>query len=92
MLEHLLSTMQELQHLYLLEHKVKRGWFLIDYMMTPKSDGSAAIWFPDRKIAVAFDTEETVEEFKSKYIAPRPVAIVKVKVGDFVPKRALVIS
>lgn len=82
-IDHLIAHMQDdTEFLYLLEHKVKVGWFMIDYMMTPQGDGSAAIWFPQPKMAVKFISEEDVEEFKLKYLAPRPVSIVKVNAAE----------
>lgn len=82
-IDHLIAHMQEeTEFLYLLEHKVKVGWFLIDFMMTPSEDGSAAIWFPQQKMAVKFISEEDVEEFKLKFLSPRPVSIVKVNTAD----------
>lgn len=82
-IDHLIAHMQEdTKYLYLLEHKVKVGWFLIDFMANSTLKDSAAIWFPSQKIAVKFTTEEGVEEFRHNYISPRPVSIVKIDAVD----------
>jgi len=81
-IEQLIAHMQENKYLYLLESKVKLGWYLIDYAMKPTEDCSAAIWFPNQRLAVKFGTEEEVEEFSHNYMAPRPVSIVRVEVEE----------
>jgi hypothetical protein len=39
------------------------------------------IWTPSYRSAFLFDSEEMVEEFKSKYISPRKAAIVRLPKG-----------
>lgn len=96
-IEQLIANMQEHKYLYVLESKVKLGWYLIDYgfdydaalqlfegeIPTTRSD-SAAIWFPDRKIAVKFNTEEHVEEFRT--FLDRPCSIVRVELEEILRK------
>ena len=60
----------------------KSDLYLIEYAMNPAEDCSAAIWFPNQRLAVKFGTEEEVEEFSHTYLSPRPVAIVRVEVED----------
>jgi len=84
-IEQLIAHMQESKYVYALESKLKLGWFLIDYG-TPvgqvNDNVSAAIWFPNRQIAVKFDTEESIEEFQHQYISPRPSSIVRIEIEE----------
>ncbi len=80
-IEQLIAHMQESKWVYLLEHKAKLGWYLIDFIQ-PEENGSAAIWFPNQQIAVKFETEEDVEEFAHIYLSPRPVSVVRVSIED----------
>ena len=84
-IDQLIAHMQENKYVYMLESKVKLGWYLIDYGVPVQKVGdnvSAAVWFPNRQIAVKFETEESIEEFQSKYITPRPSAIVRIEIEE----------
>jgi len=94
-IEQLIAHMQENKYLYLLESKVKVGWFLLDcgfdedtslqlFMGTvpaKRPSDTAVVWFPDRQVAMKFDTEETIEEFQT-FLA-RPSAIVRIETEEF---------
>ena len=81
-IDQLLARMQEHHYLYILEHKLKVGWYLIDiYGKDGLGEETAAIWFPNKRIALAFEEEEEVEEFKHDFLATRPVSIVKIQRG-----------
>lgn len=92
-IEQVIANMQENKYLYILESKVKLGWFLFDYGFDKptalqvfegeypaRASDSAAIWAPDRWLAVKFDSEESVEEFKT-FLA-RPSSIIRVKIEE----------
>lgn len=81
-IDQLLAKLQEHQYLYILEHQIKVGWFLIDLFGKDDGNESAAIWFPSQRIALAFEHEEEVEEFKIDHLANRPVSIVKIQRGE----------
>ena len=92
-IDQVIANMQENKYLYMIESKLKLGWFLFDYgfdrttalqlfegQHPDRPCDSAAIWAPDRMLAVKFDTEESVEEFKT-FLA-RPSSIVRVEIEE----------
>ena len=81
-IDQLIAKLQEHQYIYILEHKIKVGWFLIDMFNGNGTNESAAIWFPSQRVALAFEHEEEVEEFKLDHLANRPVSIVKIQRGE----------
>lgn len=81
-IDQLVARMQEQKYLYMLEHKIKFGFFLSDFSLSDNEKDSAAIWFPCQKIAVKFSTEQSVEEFKATYMSPRPVTIIRVLASE----------
>ncbi len=78
-LDQLLAKLQKHHYIYILEHQIKIGWFLIDLYGKDGVNSTAAIWFPNKNIALAFEQEEEVEEFKLDHFANRPVSIVKIQ-------------
>ena len=53
-------------------------WYLCNMRQEPSYHG--LIWTPYMMQAKAFPTEESVEEFKSLYVSPRKVEILKIDV------------
>jgi len=80
-LDQLLAKLQAHHYIYILEHQIKVGWFLVEMFGMDESKDTAAIWFPSKRIALAFEQEEEVEEFKFDHLADRPVSIVKIQRG-----------
>ena len=74
-IDQLISNYNHSQYVYLIEHGLKLGWFLQEYQLSP----ARAVWFPRANRAFRFVSEEDVEEFKSVYMAPRQVSIVRVE-------------
>lgn len=92
-IDQLIAHMQENKYVYMLESKVKLGWFLVDYgfdkttslqlfegVPTSRPRDTAAIWYNDRLSAVKFDTEESVEEFKTFF--DRPSSIIRIELEE----------
>lgn len=92
-IDQVIAHMQESKYLYMLESKVKLGWYLMDFgfdattslqlfegKLPPRPSDSAAIWYPDRRQAVKFENEETVEEFKT--FLSRPASIVRIEIEE----------
>ena len=80
-IDQLLAKLQSHHYVYLLEHQIKVGWFLVDLYGKDGINSTAAIWFPSQRIALHFEHEEEVEEFKHDHLANRPVSIVKIQRG-----------
>ncbi len=92
-IDQVIANMQENKYLYMIESKLKLGWFLFDYgfdrttalqlfegKIPSRPCDSAAIWYPDRLQAVKFGSEEIVEEFQT--FLSRPSSIVRVEIEE----------
>ena len=49
------------------------------------------IWTPSHRSAFLFDSEEMVEEFKSKYVSPRKASIVRLPKGIIIEHLDLIL-
>lgn len=78
-IDQLLARLQEHHFLYIFEHRVKVGWYLLDLYGKDGINDTAAVWFPSQRLALAFEHEEEVEDFRSDHLAHRPVSIVKIQ-------------
>ena len=58
----------------------KEMWYLFN--MEKIADYHGLVWTPHMMRAKAFPTEESVEEFKSLYVSPRKVEILKIDVKE----------
>jgi hypothetical protein len=75
-LEQLLQG-QKNNSVYMIEmRKDNNKWFL--FGVSPKDVIERIYWTPNVKSAHIFTTEQSVEEFKSDYISPRKVSIIRI--------------
>lgn len=79
-LDHLITAMQEKnKFLYMIRSRNENGeWYFFD-MENDKPPYRIA-WVPYISPAFKFPSEESVEEFRADYIAPRKVEIVRMEI------------
>jgi hypothetical protein len=67
-------------HIYVIEMKKNQtNWFFFNISPTANTKNHKVCWTPNIKHAHVFTTEQAVEEFKSDFIAPRRVSIIRIK-------------
>lgn len=74
-MDYLVISLQE-EYIYLIKRlKVAGDWFLFDLT----EETYTAMWTKSTRSAFKFPSEIAVEEFRSEFISPRPVEIVRIK-------------
>ena len=73
-IEQLIAHMQENKWVYLLEHKAKLGWYLIDFIQ-PEENGSAASSHASKGVDKVGPGQRRSERMRIAFIACRPPKI-----------------